>query len=171
MWAPVQLFDRGREVVEEVAAADVDDEGVANRLLGAARELGDLADEHRRQVVDHEEAEVLEHVGGLGPSAPDMPVMIVTSRVGLARHAVSIVPGGRRPRAGGFRRSRPCRRAYTAFADRVGQPRSREQLLFGQLPQLLDRTELPQQPLLAAGPETGTSSSTDRVIFLSRSWR
>ena len=69
-----------REVVEEVAGAHVDDERVAGRLLAPARELGDLADEHRRQVVDHEEAEVFEHVGRLGAPAPDMPVMIVTSR-------------------------------------------------------------------------------------------
>ena len=61
-----QLLDRGGEVVQEVAAADVDDERVTDRLLGAARELGDLADEHRRQVVDDEVAEVFEHVRGLG---------------------------------------------------------------------------------------------------------
>ena len=51
---------------EEVAGAHVDDERVARRRLVPAGQLGDLADEHRRQVVDHEEAEVLEHVRGLG---------------------------------------------------------------------------------------------------------
>src|SRR5437762_11397507 len=35
-----KLVDGRREVVDEVAAADVDDEGIANRLLGAARQLG-----------------------------------------------------------------------------------------------------------------------------------
>ena len=65
---PVELVDRGREVVQEVAGAHVDDERVARRLLVAARQLGDLADEHRRQVVDHEEAEVFEHVRGFRPA-------------------------------------------------------------------------------------------------------
>ena len=38
-------------------------EAVALRAAPAAGELGDLADERGRQVVDDEEAEVLEHVG------------------------------------------------------------------------------------------------------------
>ena len=58
-----QLGERLVEIVDERAGADVDAEAVALRAAAAAGELGDLADERRRQVVDDEEPEVLEHVG------------------------------------------------------------------------------------------------------------
>ena len=65
---PLELVERGREVGEEVAGAHVDDERVTRRCLPSRGELGDLADEHGRQVVDDEEAEILEHVGGFRPA-------------------------------------------------------------------------------------------------------
>ena len=52
-----------------VAGAHVDDEREARRPLAPPAELGDLRDERGRQVVDDEEAEVLEHVGR-GSSGP-----------------------------------------------------------------------------------------------------
>ena len=64
----LQLVERGREVGEEVAGADVDDERVPGRRLAAGRELGDLADQHGRQVVDDEVAEVLEHARRFRPT-------------------------------------------------------------------------------------------------------
>ncbi len=60
---PPQLGERGHEVVDELARAHVDHEAELLGTLGALPELGDLDDERGRQVVDHEEAEILEHVG------------------------------------------------------------------------------------------------------------
>ena len=61
-----ELFDGLGAIVDEVAGAHVDDQRVASGLLGASPSSRDLADERRRQVVDDEEAEILEDVGGLG---------------------------------------------------------------------------------------------------------
>ena len=69
----LQLVERGGEVGEEVAGTDVDHQRVARRRLLPARELGDLADQHRRQVVDDEVAEILEHVRGLGATRAGHP--------------------------------------------------------------------------------------------------
>jgi hypothetical protein len=63
----MEFVDRSGEVVEEVAGPDVDDERVRLRLLLSSRQLRDLADQRRGQVVDDEEAEVFQHVGRLGP--------------------------------------------------------------------------------------------------------
>ena len=54
------------EVFDEHARADVDDQAVAVRPVAPAGQLGDLADERGREVVDDEEPEVLEHVRGFG---------------------------------------------------------------------------------------------------------
>ena len=76
----------------------------------------------------------------------------------------------------GVMRSRvvePCSRAYTRRADRVGQPRQRHELVLGRARAASSpsRTPCSSRCLAASGPRPGTSSSTDVVIFLSRSWR
>src|SRR4029079_6462310 len=60
-----QVRERAAEIVDEDSGPYVDDEPVAVRTPAAARQLRDLADERRRQVVDDEAAEVLEHVRSL----------------------------------------------------------------------------------------------------------
>ena len=64
----LQLVEGGRQVGEEVAGPDVDHQRVPGRRLAAGRELGDLADQHGRQVVDDEVAEVLERVRRFRPT-------------------------------------------------------------------------------------------------------
>ena len=58
-----ELGQRGDEVVDELTGPHVDHEREPLRALGAAPQLGDLGDQRRREVVDHEEAEILQHVG------------------------------------------------------------------------------------------------------------
>ena len=129
-----------------------------------------------RQVVDHEEAEVLEHVRGLGAAgaghAGDDRDVERVSVCGWHGHVSSIVaPEPARPGA----RS-GCVEAVEApvdgRADGVGQPREREQVLLGQLPELLDRADLLQQALLAARARARRPRRAPTcVIFLPRSWR
>jgi hypothetical protein len=69
----LQLVERGGEIREEVARTDVDHQRVPRRRLLPARELGDLADQHGRQVVDDEVAEIFEHVRGLGATGAGHP--------------------------------------------------------------------------------------------------
>ncbi len=92
------------------------------------------------QVVDHEEAEVLEHVG--------------------RRRAA----GSRHPGDDGDveRHARPHRRTVLTVqlrehrtTDLLGEPRDRHQFVFGQGAQALDRTVLLEQAGSTGGPETG----------------
>ena len=64
----VELGERLRELAEEDAAADVQDDRDLARAARSRRELGHLREQGRREVVDHEVAEVLEAPGGLGPA-------------------------------------------------------------------------------------------------------
>ena len=66
----LQLLERLREFAEEHAAAGIHHDGDPGGAARPGHELGHLAEQRRRQVVDHEEPEVLEGVGGLGPPRP-----------------------------------------------------------------------------------------------------
>ena len=59
-----EFVERPVECVHEQTRPHVDHEHVARHAFTAAREVGHLADERRRQVVDDEEPDVLERVGG-----------------------------------------------------------------------------------------------------------
>ena len=57
------------EIVGRHTAAGVDDAGHPGMVtFDDPHSIDDVDDERRRQIVDHEIAEVFEHVGGLGPS-------------------------------------------------------------------------------------------------------
>jgi hypothetical protein len=73
--AALELVDRVDQRREELPAADVGDEReLADRRPRRERQLHDPSDQRRRQVVDHEPAEVLEHVGrGRAARPPTSP--------------------------------------------------------------------------------------------------
>ena len=95
--------------------------------------------------------------------APDMPVMIVTSRPCRSSSSSSIASR---------RVERDASWAYTAVRDGVGQPRQRERAPPRRAPAASSPSRTPcSSRFLRVGPSPGTSSRTDLVIFLPRSWR
>src|SRR3954451_12449211 len=156
----LELGERRDEVVDELARAHIDHEPEPLRALRPAPELGHLGDERRRQVVDHEEPEVFEHVGGRGATGPGHP----GDDGDVERHAGPLVPARSPARS-------PCNCAWTAratFSGSLGISTSSSSVS--------SRSRLTEpcsfnRRAFRVGPSPGTSSSTERVIFLSRSCR
>ena len=69
----LELLERLGEFAEEHAAAGVHHDGDPGGASGARHQLRHLAEQRGRQVVDHEEPEILQGVGGLGPTRPGQP--------------------------------------------------------------------------------------------------
>ena len=97
-----QLVEDGEQLVEVLAAAHVgDDRGAAHAAALVAEEVTELADHPRRQVVDAEEAAVLEggdrlRLAGPGVAGDDDNGDVLLRAGAVARGAVAALSVGRR---------------------------------------------------------------------------